>query len=533
MNSRKPLPACRYGASCYQKNPAHQKAYSHVAPLPASSSGSDTEASAYEQVDDDIESEDDTEQGADDDKDEGEDGEEEGVVHEEAAEEEEEEKVPAVKPASRRKLPFGIPTTAAAAAAPSPKRALPSGKEVFVKSSAVTCLDLGDASSEEEDILSGRAISPKPKLIMQLGDTQQVSSKTSAATYTVKRTGPSEYYCTCPAWRNQGAVAVCARSCKHLKELLGEEFEKHRSLANGGPSVQTSAKRKATDALSGTSVTKTKKQKAVAPAVLLAQSWNLVTGQDPTGWWLSEKLDGVRSIWLPDEKKFYSRLGNPFTAPDWFIKDLPTDMSLDGELFCGRALFSQTVSVVKTHNSTEWHRIKFHIFDAPSLTDKTFEHRQAAIAERFKKHPSPNVVMVKQEICRGRKHLMDMLEEVETDGGEGVMMRQPLSLYEGKRSKTLLKVKNFYDAEAKVLGHEVGKGKNSAVCGALQCVMESGKNFRVGTGLTDADRRKPPPVGAIITYRFQELTNDGVPRFPSFVGIRIDADKPKDYVKSK
>ena len=65
--------------------------------------------------------------------------------------------------------------------------------------------------------------------------------------------------------------------------------------------------------------------------------------------------------------------------------------------------------------------------------------------------------------------------------------------------------------------------------GALKCRMECGKEFRIGTGFTDEIRRKPPSVGAIITYRFQELTKAGIPRFGSYVGVRIDMDRATDY----
>lgn len=54
------------------------------------------------------------------------------------------------------------------------------------------------------------------------------------------------------------------------------------------------------------------------------------------------------------------------------------------------------------------------------------------------------------------------------------------------------------------------------------------ETFNVGTGLSDKLRKNPPAIGAIITYRFQELTKDGVPRFPSYIGEAIDKDKPKD-----
>jgi DNA ligase-1 len=50
--------------------------------------------------------------------------------------------------------------------------------------------------------------------------------------------------------------------------------------------------------------------------LLLAERWDGVT--DPAGWWLSEKLDGVRAFW--DGRQFFSRLGNPFHVPDWFVE---------------------------------------------------------------------------------------------------------------------------------------------------------------------------------------------------------------------
>ncbi len=54
--------------------------------------------------------------------------------------------------------------------------------------------------------------------------------------------------------------------------------------------------------------------------------------------------------------------------------------------------------------------------------------------------------------------------------------------------------------------------------------------FKVGTGFSDHQREHPPAINSIITYKFQELTDDGVPRFPVFVGERIDMDAPKDAV---
>ncbi|KAJ3330972.1 hypothetical protein HDU76_004372, partial [Blyttiomyces sp. JEL0837] len=141
-----------------------------------------------------------------------------------------------------------------------------------------------------------------------------------------------------------------------------------------------------------------------------------------------------------------------------------------------------------------------------------------------------HVQVVTQEKCKGKDHLKQLLDAIELKGGEGLMLRKPKSVYEGKRSATLLKVKSFYDAEAVVIGIEPGKGKNAGVMGAIRCKMASGAIFKIGTGFTDAQRRKPPKIGDIVSYRFQELSSDGNPRFPSYIGVRIDANKPKDAV---
>ena len=74
---------------------------------------------------------------------------------------------------------------------------------------------------------------------------------------------------------------------------------------------------------------------------MLAKNWDKT--MRPDGWWMSEKLDGVRAIW--DGEHFRSRGGNIFHAPAWFKAGLPA-LPLDGELFVGRGKFNDAVSIV-------------------------------------------------------------------------------------------------------------------------------------------------------------------------------------------
>ena len=102
------------------------------------------------------------------------------------------------------------------------------------------------------------------------------------------------------------------------------------------------------------------------------------------------------------------------------------------------------------------------------------------------------------------------------------MLRQPGSVYEAGRSSTLLKVKHFHDAEARVVGYVPGAGKHKGRTGSLEVQLPDGVRFAVGTGLSDAERTSPPPVGSTIGFRYQELSDGGVPRFPSYLGLRND-----------
>ena len=246
-------------------------------------------------------------------------------------------------------------------------------------------------------------------------------------------------------------------------------------------------------------------------SVLLAKNW---AGSDPTGWWLSEKLDGVRAVW--DCRVLVTRTGQPIRAPQWFLDALPKSEPLDGELWIGRGQFQRTVGLVRSHQGGDgWRSIRFAAFDAP-LAAGAFEERQAALREAASGGPA---FVLPQRRCEGHADLIAELGRVEQAGGEGVMLRQPGSAYERRRSGTLLKVKTFHDAEATVVGYDCGTGRNSATIGALVAQLPDGTEFRVSSGLTDAVRLSPPAVGSVFTFKYQEMTDGGVPRFPSFLRV--------------
>jgi DNA ligase-1 len=88
----------------------------------------------------------------------------------------------------------------------------------------------------------------------------------------------------------------------------------------------------------------------------------------------------------------------------------------------------------------------------------------------------------------------------------------------------LLKVKQVQEAEAMVIGHEEGKGTHKGRLGSLRVKLPHGIVCSVGTGLSDAERENPPALGSVITFQYQELSEAGVPRFPSFLRVRSDGE---------
>jgi len=330
-----------------------------------------------------------------------------------------------------------------------------------------------------------------------IAEGESVQVQGSARLPYVLRNVAGVYSCNCPAWRNQ-SLPIDQRTCKHLRQYRGAAAEAAR-LGQG----------------TAATLAKASTAKRVAPPLLLAESWD--GKQEIAGWWISEKLDGVRALW--DGTQFLSRQGNRFHAPAWFTADLPS-MPLDGELWLGRQQFQRAVSIVRRADGGErWRELRFVVFDAPELAEP-FERRLAQLQMVFHRcRPSYSQLLL-QDRCRDADHLHRELDRITAQGGEGLMLRQPESLYEAGRSLTLLKVKRFLDAEAVVLEYLPGTGRHRGRLGALRVRLANDVEFSVGSGFSDAQREAPPPIGTTITFRYQELTTAGVPRFPTFVRVR-------------
>lgn len=241
------------------------------------------------------------------------------------------------------------------------------------------------------------------------------------------------------------------------------------------------------------------------------------------GRYMSEKLDGVRALWVPHETdkkldKFYSRNGKEFNVPRFFMDKLPR-VILDGELWTKRNDFEYCSGLVRTKipDPSKWESVTYMVFDAPYIKEP-FNKRYEFLCSLDQNN---NFKITEQVLCNSNDHLLEYFNNIIENGGEGVMLRDTNSFYEGKRSKTLTKVKPFEDAEGEVIGYEEGTGKYVGLLGALKLKdIKSGVVFNCGSGLLDSQRSADLyPLGTIITYKYFGLTK-GTPRFPIFLRIR-------------
>jgi len=241
-------------------------------------------------------------------------------------------------------------------------------------------------------------------------------------------------------------------------------------------------------------------------------------GINVSEYWVSEKLDGVRARW--DGRQFISRQGNVFHSPKWFTADFPTQ-PLDGELWIKRNSFEQIVSTVRTRtpNDAAWKNIRYMVFDLPE-SKAIFSDRLALLKSILSELKSPYLKLIKQFRIHSHSALKNKLQEITLAGGEGLMLHHGDSLYFNGRSDALLKFKPYQDADAEVIDHWPGKGKFTGMLGALLIRTADGKPFRIGTGFSDTERRNPPPIGAIITYKYYGKTRNGIPKFASFLRVR-------------
>ena len=242
-------------------------------------------------------------------------------------------------------------------------------------------------------------------------------------------------------------------------------------------------------------------------------------GMSLQGWWVSEKYDGVRAYW--DGQALWTRHGHRIHTPAWFTDGWPAQ-PMDGELWAGHGRFTSAASAAARDlpDDTAWRTLRYMVFDLPAEAGP-FDTRIAQLRRALPRSHA-TLQAVAQHEATTEAALQALLHDTVHRGGEGLVLHRGASAYRGERSDDLLKLKPHLDAEATVVGHVPGRGKYDGLLGALLVETPQGLRFKLGSGLRDADRVSPPAIGSRVTYRYRGLHPDGVPRFASFVRVRVD-----------
>jgi DNA ligase-1 len=206
-----------------------------------------------------------------------------------------------------------------------------------------------------------------------------------------------------------------------------------------------------------------------------------------------------------------------------------TNLVIDGELYSDTLTFQELVGLVKRvtlkpGNDKQMLEVSLRVYDCVELnTEADFTSRYATITEvttgaEYLSLVENVRVSTESEIHAAQARFVE-------EGYEGAMVRNLTGAYAiGKRSANLQKVKTFLDGEYPIIGFTDGTGGETG-CVIWECQTPDGQTFRVRPRGTQEDRKVlfqngSDYIGQQLTVRYQELTDDGVPRFPVGIAIR-------------
>jgi len=232
------------------------------------------------------------------------------------------------------------------------------------------------------------------------------------------------------------------------------------------------------------------------------------------------KLDGIRCIYR--DGKLMSRTGKVFPHMTHILEQIQkqgTDLILDGELYNDNMSFQDISSVIGKVNEKPDNikDINYIIFDHMSSDDYIKRLKDLEDMENLE---CRNIKIINTEICDNEASVKKLHGKYTKQGYEGIMIRNFLGKYDvNKRSKNLQKFKKFMDDEYKISGFTRGTGKEKDAV-IWTCITPSGIEFNVRPKGTIKERENvlkeaEKYIGEMITVKFFNLTDDGVPRFPT------------------
>ncbi len=275
---------------------------------------------------------------------------------------------------------------------------------------------------------------------------------------------------------------------------------------------------------------KAKVSVASVPGPMLAHDYNKRGNSIKFPCYVQRKYDGTRCVAIPT-KGLYSRNKKKYPHLEHILEDikhLPDSLVLDGELYSTELTFQEIVGLVKREtqkpgDAEKQKKIRLHVYDI--ISDKPYEDRYARLKALFSTGSFKYLEFAPTEICESEKKMKEMHAAYVAEGYEGIMLRNKKGGYKvGQRSAELQKYKEFEDAEFTIVDFKEGDGLEKG-CVIWICRTEDGQEFACRPRGTREERMElfenaDDYIGKGLSVRYQELTDDGVPRFPVGIGIR-------------
>ena len=257
----------------------------------------------------------------------------------------------------------------------------------------------------------------------------------------------------------------------------------------------------------------------------------------PTNGYSQPKLDGIRCV--ANSKGLWTRTGKPITSCPHIweeVRDLlesNPNVTLDGELYNHELKqdFNKIVSLVRKTKFTDddlaesQRLVQYHVYDIHCSTnpDVTFSVRNVELEEYVTDSFDEYVHIVPTTFYNDQDELDELYSAYTADGYEGQMVRLD-EKYENKRSKYLLKRKEFITEEFEVVSMEEGQGNWSGHTKRFILRLEDGREVGAGVRgnqdqLSKLWESQETPSWA--TLRYFDLTPDGIPRFPVVIDYGV------------
>lgn len=260
--------------------------------------------------------------------------------------------------------------------------------------------------------------------------------------------------------------------------------------------------------------------------------------------YVQPKIDGVRmTCRMVDGKiEMFTRRGKPFTIMTHIEQDLidlfyhfrgvneldGDTFYLDGELYSDTLTFQELAGIVRRSSNDEetLKQIHYVVFDSFNINSPNwkFESRYRQLVHVPDKYWTDSVRDIPTIPCIEEEHMFQCHTEFIRNGYEGTIIRNSDGIYKlNHRSSDLQKYKTFLDDEYEIIGFKEGTNTDKG-CVIWECKTPNGLEFSVRPRGTKEQRTEwfdngESYISSLLTIRFQELTDDGIPRFP--VGITI------------